>query len=527
MRKFPVSRVLNSFFPVKVAYGYEKSKSDAFLSNVSTLFTTFPIHWKGAESIRQEEKQRERRTPPMKIPLLSKDQLIFFLISVFCVGFLASCTVERHDAQSKQNRKETLQEKGEIVVLTRFGPTTYYLRPQGKAGIEYDMASAFAAHLGITPRFKVLASTAELFQALEKGEGDFIAAGLTVTPSRQRHFRFGPSYQHIQQEVVCHRQSNMPRTPEELAHMNILIASTTSHEERLRALQLLQPEVSWVGTDRLSIEEIFSRIENQEYDCTIADSHIVDINQRFFPDLVVAMPVSEEQELAWLLPSDAEGLHGLIEDWFATMQETSYFENLFHQYYAHIDTFDYVDTKRFYRYTGKRLPQYEPVFQQAAEQHDIPWTLLAAQAYQESRWNPRAKSPTGVRGIMMLTRNTAEELGIQNRLNPTKSILGGARYLEQMKRRLPEEIQEPDRTWLALAAYNVGFGHLRDAMTLARQLGKDPYLWRDLKTVLPLLSRKDYYKKLPYGYARGTEPVRYVERIRHYQDMLERQYREI
>lgn len=463
-----------------------------------------------------------------RVPTFHPQLLLLLLVSVLFLGILYSCTVDPHDAQSKQQSlKEELQEKGEIVVLTQYGPTTYYIRPQGKAGIEYDMVSAFAAHLGITPRFKVLASTSELFHALEQGEGKLIAAGLTITPGRQQYYQFGPPYQQIQQEVVCHRQSVLPGTLKDLSRVNILIASSTSYEERLQELRLAWPELTWVGNDTLSMEEIFRKIENQEYDCTIANSHIVDINQRFFPNLMVAMPVSKEQDLAWLVPPNAEALLGLIETWFATMQKTQYFDHLFHRYYSHTKSFDYVDTMRFYRYTGNRLPQYEPVFQQAAERHDLPWTLLAAQAYQESHWNPRAKSPTGVRGIMMLTRNTAAELGIRNRLNPTKSILGGARYLHQMKNRLPKEVEEPDLTWLALAAYNVGFGHLRDAMNLARQLGKDPYKWRDLKTVLPLLSRKSYYQNLPHGYARGTEPVRYVERIRHYQDMLERQDSEI
>ncbi|MEX2492219.1 MAG: membrane-bound lytic murein transglycosylase MltF [Nitrospirales bacterium] len=454
--------------------------------------------------------------------------IFHFLLPVFILGMFSSCTLESHDTKTKQKiLKEELRERGEVVVLTRNAPTTYYSRSQGKAGMEYDMVNAFAAHLGITPRFKVFANTAELFRALEQGEGDFIAAGVTITPERQDQYRFGPPYQHIQQEVVCHRQSNLPRTPAELSRVNIVIASSSSYEDRLNELRNVQTELQWVANDQLSTEEIFHKVAKREFDCTIADSHIVAINQRFFPNLVVAMPVSEEQQLAWLLPRDAEGLNGLIETWFATMKEARFFENVHHRYYAHIDVFDYVDTKRFYRHSRNRLPRYETVFQQAAETHNLPWTLLAAQGYQESHWNPKAKSPTGVRGIMMLTRNTAAELGIRNRLNPTKSIRGGARYLNQMKTRLPEDIQEPDRTWFALAAYNVGFGHLRDAMNLARQLEKDPYTWKNLKTVLPLLSRKTYYQHLPHGYARGTEPVRYVDRVRHYQDMLERQEREI
>ncbi len=182
---------------------------------------------------------------------------------------------------------------------------------------------------------------------------------------------------------------------------------------------------------------------------------------------------------------------------------------------------------RFNHHIETRLPQYRRQFEEAAQVHAIPWTLLAAQAYQESRWDRHAVSPTGVRGIMMLTRSTASSLGIQNRLDPTKSIEGGARYVKKLERQLPAHIGTPERIWIALAAYNVGMGHIKDAQHLARQMGKNPHSWEDLKTILPLVSQKQYYKALQYGYARGWEPVRYVKRIRAYHALLEHHLRHI
>ena len=185
------------------------------------------------------------------------------------------------------------------------------------------------------------------------------------------------------------------------------------------------------------------------------------------------------------------------------------------------------ERERLSHHIATRLPQYRHQLQGVARAYGIPWTLLAAQAYQESRWDPHAVSPTGVRGIMMLTRNTASSLGIQNRLDPNKSIEGGARYFRMLEKRLPRRIRKPDRIWIALAAYNVGMGHIKDAQALARRMGKNPDLWNDLKTVLPLLSDKKYYKTLRYGYARGWEPVQYVTRIRAYRALLEQFLREI
>ena len=185
------------------------------------------------------------------------------------------------------------------------------------------------------------------------------------------------------------------------------------------------------------------------------------------------------------------------------------------------------ERRRFQHHIETRLPQYRRHFEGAAQAYGISWTLLAAQAYQESRWDPHAVSPTGVRGIMMLTRNTAASLGIHNRLDPIKSIEGGARYFGSLEQQLPGHIGKQDRIWIALAAYNVGMGHIKDAQYLARSMGKNPDSWKELKTLLPLLSQKPYYETLRYGYARGWEPVHYVKRIRAYHALLEQHLQSI
>jgi len=178
------------------------------------------------------------------------------------------------------------------------------------------------------------------------------------------------------------------------------------------------------------------------------------------------------------------------------------------------------EVKTFLRHIETRLPYYREEFERAEKKSGIPWILLAAMAYQESKWNHKAISPTGVRGIMMLTRSTASDLGINNRLDPSTSISGGARYLSYLQKRIPDDIRMPDRMFIALAAYNVGIGHINDARMLAERLGKNSAQWDDLKSVLPLLAHKEYYEDLPHRYARGWEPVQYVKRIRAYRNIL-------
>ncbi len=179
------------------------------------------------------------------------------------------------------------------------------------------------------------------------------------------------------------------------------------------------------------------------------------------------------------------------------------------------------EIKTFLNHITTRLPHYREEFQQAEEKTGIPWVLLASMSYQESKWNRHAISPTGVRGLMMLTRSTAADLGIQNRLDPKKSIAGGARYLAHLHQRVPKDIRQSDRLFVALAAYNVGLGHIRDARILAKRLGKNGQQWEGLREVLPLLAKKKYFQDLPHRYARGWEPVQYVKRIREYQKILD------
>lgn len=190
-------------------------------------------------------------------------------------------------------------------------------------------------------------------------------------------------------------------------------------------------------------------------------------------------------------------------------------------YYSFVLFFDYYNTKMFYKRIETRLPRYKKFFKKYGKKYGIPCSVLAAQSYQESHWNPKAKSFTGVRGLMMLTRSTAKVLGVKNRLDPEQSIHGGAKHLSHMIKLVPEEVEGEDRLKFALAAYNVGMGHVKDAQKLAKKMGLNQNVWQDLKRALPLLSQKKYYKRLKHGYARGSEPVKYVDSIYDYRDILQ------
>ena len=432
--------------------------------------------------------------------------------------FLVPWLFDRALKEKKPGVLALILEKGEMVVLTRNAPTTYYHGPDGETGYEYDLATAYAEHLGVAIRFKTFGTVEAVLHALSDGKGDFAAAGLTLTENRQRDFLFGPSYLEVQQQLVCRRGNTVPGSIEGMTEVSIEVTAASSYVDRLSELREKVPDLSWLEKD-LTTEQILERVWEGKVDCAVADSNIVSINRRYMPELIVAFPLADTQVLAWALPPDAKALEKSMREWFEGVEEPL-LTMLYNRYYAHVEIFDYVDTARFKRRIQERLPYYKDIFQEAGEKYDIDWKLLAAMAYQESHWDPLAVSPTGVRGMMMLTLRTAGQLGVENRVDVRESIMGGARYFANLYERVPEAVTEPDRTWFAMAAYNVGMGHLYDARRLARELDRDPDIWVEFQEVLPLLAKPEYYQDLRYGYARGTEPVRYVERIRNYYDIL-------
>jgi membrane-bound lytic murein transglycosylase F len=423
----------------------------------------------------------------------------------------SSDTVERASV-------DAIREAGELVVLTLDGPTTY--DPDTGTGYEADLASAFAAHLGVTARFETRRDIESLILALERGEADLAAANLTITPERRGRIVFGPAYKAVTEQLVCHPDGRVPTDHSEISEASIRVLAGSSYVETLETLVRLLPDLRWQARTAGSAMPLLDGVAERRFDCTLADSHLVDFARRRHPDLIVAMNLTGEQPLAWAHSGRVEGLGPALATWFAQAHGDGYLETLDETWFGRFGEFDYVDVAAFVDRVQERLPDYRDAFEEAAEELPFEWELLAAQAYQESHWDADAVSATGVRGLMMLTLSTAERVGIEDRTDPFQSIEGGATYLADLYDRVPADVTGEDRIWFTLAAYNIGMGHMYDARALAERLGRDKNSWDDLAATLPLLSDPDYYETLRYGYARGLEPVRYVEKIRAYRAML-------
>jgi len=448
----------------------------------------------------------------------SKNNLKPLLFSLYLVIAIAVILFSQYSKPAPTQLQHII-DRGLLRVITRESPTTFYQGYQGPAGVEYQLANKFAERLGVKLDMRAVSSITEILQALENGTADVAAAGLVSTNERQSHFYFAPHYQEVSQKLVFKQGKRWPRNIEQLRG-DLRVMADSSHALKLLELKKKYSRLAWSETTTDTSEDLLAKVLSGEIDYTISDSNELALNRRFYPELAIGFSIGKPQRLAWAFDkSHDDSLRAEAIHFFSDLRSSGELEQLIERSYGHVKDFDYVGTRKFLQAAKSKLPQYSELFRKF-QNEKVDWKLLAAISYQESHWNPKARSPTGVRGLMMLTRATAKELGVSNRLNAEQSIRGGAKYFTDVLSRTAERIQEPDRTWLALAAYNIGWGHVEDARRLTQKQGADPDRWVDVKERLPLLRQRKYYRKTKYGYARGDEPVHYVDNIRRYYETL-------
>ncbi|WP_234399152.1 membrane-bound lytic murein transglycosylase MltF [Pseudoalteromonas sp. T1lg75] len=435
-----------------------------------------------------------------------------FLLSIALVA-LFGCSEPQQPTQL-----EHIYHTKTLRVGTLAGASNYYQGTQGEQGFEYELAQEFADYMGVKLEIVPFFSLSDMFARLDNGSLDLIASGIGYSPSRAELYRFGPSYRTISQKLVYKQGRPRPRGFEDLEG-TLTVLERSSHSQSLLRAQKQFPQLTWNETDDLDESELLQAIIDGDIDYTLADSHTLALFRRYHPNLSIGFSVTRNDPIAWLMrKDDDDSLYALMIEFFGEVKENNRLYALEEKYFGHVRQFNYVNTLAFIEAVADTLPKYAHWFKQYANELD--WRLLAALSYQESMWDPRAKSPTGVRGIMMLTLPTAKQVGVKNRLKPEQNIDGGAKYLRYLLERVPDRIPQPDRTWFALASYNVGWGHVNDARALTERGGDDPDKWADVKKYLPLLVKKRYYRTTKYGYARGDVAVTYVDNIRRYYDTL-------
>jgi membrane-bound lytic murein transglycosylase F len=443
-------------------------------------------------------------------------------LGIFLTIMVGLCCMNGCENPPSSGSLKNIRRVGEITVLTRNNANCYYLYRDQAMGFEYDLAKAFADYLGVSLNIKIASRWDKMIPQLLNGEGAFVAANMTHTPSRAKKVVFSDSYLFIHQHILVHRHNRHIQTPEDLAGEVVHVRRGTSYQEQLEKLKNNGIDLEIKLHDDVPTEELIRQVARKKIRITIADTHIARLNRRYYPEIIIAGVISDKESLAWAVHPKAKKLQKEINRFFKKIKKDGTFQEIYTTYFSEIEKFDFVDLRKFHRRLKSHLPRYLDTIKNAAKQHGFDWRLIASQIYQESHLNPYAVSPAGAKGLMQLIKPTALSLGVKNRFNPSQNIHGGVRYLKQLYDFF-DNASDTDRLYLALAAYNIGKAHVLDARKLARDMKLDPNKWRSLKETLPLLRFPKYHQAATYGYCRGTEPVRYVKRIRVYYDILKRE----
>lgn len=434
-------------------------------------------------------------------------------VVLVAVALLATCAAQP-SVLGRIQRTQTL------VLATPNSPTTYYLSGYGAAGPVYDLAKHFSEQLGVRLEVLEVANGREALAAVSSGRADIAAPGIAAA-NHYPALRFTPAYQNVSSLLIYRSGSAVPSSVDDLAQPAFNITVAPGFAPLMRQLSQSHPDINWGISKGTDSDELLVAVAQGKIAYTVVNENEFKLNRRFYPRLRVAFTLGSPQPLAWAVRKHLDStLYQAAVAFFARVKSNQTLANVLNRYYGEHVAYDRVGTLLFLDDVNDRLHRYSGSFQRAASATGLSWQLLAAVGYQESHWNPQAVSPTGVRGLMMLTIPTARSLGIYNRTDPHLSIIGAARYLVLLMDRLPPSIPQPDRSWMALASYNIGLGHVMDARVLTDRQGGNPDSWKAVKKRLVMLSERRYYKHTKYGYANGRVAAHYVANIRSYYNIL-------
>jgi membrane-bound lytic murein transglycosylase F len=416
-----------------------------------------------------------------------------------------------------------IRKRGELRVVTLNLPTCYYLGAQSTEGLEYQLASAFAVRLRVKLFMYPVADERAMQAELAAGRADIAACSLTTSPDWSRAALPSEPYSRIPQLVVYRHSGVRPRETAQLRNATLAVRPGSPQENTLRGLkQTVAPGLRWIETAPSSADPM-EDVDSGAAQYALMDAREFSFAHHLYPNVLVGFTLPDQRPVQWMVRRDERALLSRVNSFFRDLAASGLLAELMQNSSGDTRPFEYEESREFQTHVAERLPLYRALFEKAAANSGIDWRLLAAIGYQESKWDPHAQSGDGALGVMMLTADTAQAMGIKDRNNPQDSILAGARYFAEVRDKIPDRISEPDRTWFSLAAYNVGFGHVEDARIITQSQGKDPDSWAQVREVLPLLAEERYYEQAKRGYARGWEPVQFVDRIQRFLKLLEGQ----
>ncbi len=447
---------------------------------------------------------------------LSKVFCLWVLLGV-CSSFLIACDADL----SSSSVLEKIKQEGVLHVVTYNSPMTYFEDRSGRTGFEYELVKNFADKLGVKLQIEQVNNLDDVYSNVENNTHFLGAANLVKTSHREQQVNFSVPYLLVDALVIYHKSAQRPTRIEDLLGKSILVIKGSSQADELKKLQERYPDLTYQESDVIDVIDLLQQVEDQKIDIVVLNKNVLAMTQVYYSNIRVGFSLIKDQPMAWIVAkSDDSSLIDAVNIFMDESDSNGLLDRLNDRFFGHIDVLGYVGAYSFAKHLQERLPKYEKYFVRYAKDYDLDWKLLAAIGYQESHWNPDAVSPTGVRGLMMLTQNTAKAMGVENRLDPGQSIMGGAKLFSILKEGVNKDIIGRDRIFFALAAYNMGQGHLADVQKIAELNNMNPNVWRDVNQVLPLIAQKQWYTQVRYGYARGLETKQFVRNIRRYYDIL-------
>ena len=418
---------------------------------------------------------------------------------------------------------EDIRGRGELRVAMFNSPTTYYLGREGPEGAEYELAARFAEQLGVKLEVVVVADRAELREAIATRRADIAASRLSW--SNQWRGVALPSEAYAESPLfwVYQRGRPRPKTLDDLKNLKAVVLEDSAAWNYLQSLSALERAAyeltelpKNLGRDPLDI------VASGRAEVTLIDGFEYANLRTRYPSLDVAFGIEARRPLYWMVRKDGRDLLKEVNRFLIEQRN----EKNIPDPASEIDPSTLPDThaEQFAVDLEVKLPLYRELFESASAETNLDWQLIAALGYQESQWDPKARSPFGAQGLMMLMPRTARSLGVTDPYDAEQSILSGARYLAQLRETIPDRIREADRTWMAVAAYNMGYGHLEDARVLTARQGGNADRWIDVRERLTLLSDEFWYLQVKNGYARGWETRLLVDRVQQYRDLLEQRF---
>lgn len=453
---------------------------------------------------------------------------------------LISCTGER---RSPVADFPEIAERGKLIAITSYSPFSYFVYRGEVMGYEYELLRLFEAHIGLPVEIKLARDFGEMMDMLERGEGDLIAYGLTVTSARRERLAFTEPFNMTRQVLVQRKPENwrqmmlhqiereLIRNPVELAGETVVVRRGSAYVERLQNLSReIGAEIHVEeAAEGVITEELIQQVATQEIDYSVADENIAGIKAAFYQDLDVSTAVSLPQQTAWAVRPSSEALLDTLNNWLIGMQNHADYYVIYNKYYENRRAFRARYASEYFPIGGGQISPYDSLLREKASLIDWDWRLLAALMFRESRFDPAAESWAGAVGLMQLMPATAREFGAANPRDPEQNIAAGVRYIRWLQDYWLEQIPDAqERTHFVLASYNVGQGHVQDARRLARAHGDPDDRWHGhVAEYMLRKSNPEYYNReeVRFGYASGIEPVTYVETINnlyaHYQQFFD------